>query len=298
MEREFCFKDLSPEDLRKLQLRLTAILDEFDSFCKKHNLTYFLTAGSCLGAIRHQGFIPWDDDLDVCLPRKDYDKLTKLWNKCHPKGEYVLCRPGKDILTGVHITQIKDSSTTCVYRFSKQYDICQGIKIDVEPLDGAPDSKLGQLKQTFYANLYGLFAAQRVPTHYQPTWKKIVARMVLPVFNHKKFCYKVFSMAEKKVKKYNIDKCRYVKWNFGAIHQVYEKDVFLPVSYAMFEGKMRPVPHKTDEYLRLIFNDYMQMPPVEKRIPITKVLAYDLDHSYDEYRKLHSKSRGRSGENK
>ena len=290
MNQEIYFKDLSNEELRRLQLRLTDILNELDRFCEEHGLTYFLTGGTCLGAARHKGFIPWDDDLDVCLPRKDYEKLTELWNQCHPDGKYVLCRPGKDMLTGVHITLIKDSTTTCVYGFSEQYDICQGIKIDVEPLDGAPDGKLAQLVQTFFANLYGLFAAQRVPTHYQPTWKKIVARMVLPVFKFKGFCYKVFSMAERQVKKYDLDKCSKVKWNFGAFREVYDKDVFLPLTKLEFEGKLRPVPGQYDKLLRIAYKDYMQFPPEDKRYPITKVLAFDLDRSYEEYRKINNHS--------
>jgi len=288
VQSEFCFKDLSKEELRELQLKLTGILCEFDAFCKKHNLTYFLTAGTCLGAVRHKGFIPWDDDLDVCLPRPDYEKLTQLWNEEHPDGRYVLCRPSKNELTGVHITQIKDATTTCVYPFSEKYEICQGIKIDVEPLDGAPSGKLAQLKQTFFANLYGLFAAQRVPTHYQPTWKKVVARIVLPVFKYKNFCYKVFNFSERQVKKYNISESEYVKWNFGAIYQVYKKDIFLPVKELEFEGRRFPVPNKYEEYLTMIYKDYMKLPPENKRYPITKVLAFDLNQSYEEYNINHS----------
>lgn len=287
MEREIYFKDFSYEELRKLQLKLTDILNEIDRFCRDQGLTYFLSAGTCIGAVRHKGFIPWDDDLDICLPRKDYERLTEIWNKCHPDGKYVLYRPGKDVLTGVHITLIKDSTTTCVYKFSKQYNICQGIKVDVEPLDGSPDCFIGQVMQTFFANLYGLFAAQRVPVHNQPTWKKIVARIVLPVFHFKKLCYWVFSMADKQVQKYDLEKCKKVKWNYGAYHSFYDRDMFLPVVEMEFEGKPRFVPHNYDAVLKLAYGDYMTLPPKEKRYPSTCVLAYDLNRSYEEYLKIH-----------
>ena len=277
MQNEICFKDLSSEELRKLQLKLTGILSEFADFCEKHGLTYFLSAGTCLGAVRHKGFIPWDDDLDVCLPRPDYEKLTLLWNKEHPDGRFVLCRPGENELTGVHITQIKDASTTCVYAYSEKYDICQGIKIDVEPLDGAPKGRFARFRQDFNANLYGLFAAQRVPLHNQPGWKKLVAKIVLPVFKHKHFCYKVFSKAERKVKKYDIANASYVKWNYGA---VYDKDLFLPVKKLEFEGRMYSVPNKYDEFLTMMYKDYMSLPPEDKRFPVSKVLKFDLDHAY------------------
>lgn len=74
-------KDFTPEELRKWQLKLLEILVYFRDFCNEHNLRFWLAAGTCLGAVRHKGFIPWDDDLDVQMPREDYDKLIELWIK-------------------------------------------------------------------------------------------------------------------------------------------------------------------------------------------------------------------------
>ena len=75
--------------LRKLQLTQLDILKVFDKFCREHDLHYSLYAGSLLGAVRHKGFIPWDDDLDVCMSRADYDRLIALWEQAQPKG-YIL----------------------------------------------------------------------------------------------------------------------------------------------------------------------------------------------------------------
>ena len=75
--------------LRKLQLIQTEMLEVVDVFCKKHNIPYSLYAGTLLGAVRHQGFIPWDDDLDICMSRENYNRFIELWTKEKPKG-YIL----------------------------------------------------------------------------------------------------------------------------------------------------------------------------------------------------------------
>ena len=82
--------------LRDLQLKCLEILLYFKDFCEKHNLRFFLCGGACIGAIRHKGFIPWDDDIDVFMPREDYEKLGDLWNKYADTERYEYCRTNKD----------------------------------------------------------------------------------------------------------------------------------------------------------------------------------------------------------
>ena len=128
-EKLIRFADLDKEEFRRLRLKMVEMLTAFDDFCHENGLQYFLTNGTCLGAIRHKGFIPWDDDMDIALPREDYERLFEIWP--NQGNKYQLLKPGKTTLTGVHIAQLRDSTTTCIYEYAKNYDICHGVKIDI-----------------------------------------------------------------------------------------------------------------------------------------------------------------------
>ena len=124
-------------EIRPLQLRILEILLAVDKVCREHGLRYYLWAGTLLGAIRHKGFIPWDDDVDICMPRADYDTLmahAKEWlpapyeaMSAETNGKY----PGS-------FGKIIDSSTTLIER--AHYAYLSGIYIDVFPIDGVPQS--------------------------------------------------------------------------------------------------------------------------------------------------------------
>ena len=95
-------KETSREEIRALQLKSLEILKVFDKFCRRHKLRYFLCGGCCIGTIRHQGFIPWDDDVDVFMPRPDYERLRKLWKQEMDEHQYALCRSGPGVFSPVH----------------------------------------------------------------------------------------------------------------------------------------------------------------------------------------------------
>mgnify|MGYP000166953466 CR=1 FL=1 len=83
-------EQLSEKELADLKAKELDILVKFDRMCKENNLRYFITAGTLLGAVRHKGFIPWDDDIDLIMPREDYEKLLAIWNEAAPKG--IFCK--------------------------------------------------------------------------------------------------------------------------------------------------------------------------------------------------------------
>ena len=86
----FYFSSLNKDELKKMQLKLLNILEIFDEFCNKNNLRYYLAAGTCLGAVREGCFIPWDDDLDVIMPRDDFEKLFKIWDNKDNRYWYLI----------------------------------------------------------------------------------------------------------------------------------------------------------------------------------------------------------------
>ncbi|MBQ6066465.1 MAG: LicD family protein [Clostridia bacterium] len=272
------FSEFSPEETRTLQLKLLEILDALDAFCKENNLTYFLTGGTLLGAIRHKGFIPWDDDVDVALPRKDYERLFELWN--NEGNRFQLLRPTKDTLTGVHIALLRDSETTCIYDYAVDYDICHGLKIDIEPIDGCPDGRLGQKLQWFFCQVFALMAAQRIPNQGTESLKKR-AKTLLSIFRGKRIRYFLFHFAEKMVERYSMDKCSKVRIAYAYI---FDKEIFSEQIFTEYEGRQFPIPKGYDVYLKRLYKDYMQFPPEDDRKPRTVVRCYDPNTSYKEYR--------------
>ena len=115
--------------MNALQEKQLNILKYFIKVCEKHNLQYFLVGGSTLGAIRHKGFIPWDDDIDVGMPREDYDKLVGLWDKYADKSRFRCERTDENRSVMFPMTVVRSVNTTCIYDHSvNKSDICQGLK--------------------------------------------------------------------------------------------------------------------------------------------------------------------------
>lgn len=128
-------------DIRPLQLRILRTLLVVDKICKEHNLRYYIMAGTMLGAIRHKGFIPWDDDLDIGMPRADYDLLMANATKWLPEPYEAICAEN-DEKYPLPFAKIQDAGTTLIERMHLKY--LGGIYLDVFPLDGAPTSRIKQ----------------------------------------------------------------------------------------------------------------------------------------------------------
>lgn len=119
------------KDLQRIELEM---LLEVDRICKKYNIRYFLVAGTLLGAIRHKGFIPWDDDIDICMPVEEYRKFCKV-AKTDLKKEYFLQNSDTDF-SNRWFSKVRKNNTTCIEKGYEKSKIHQGIWIDIFPLIG------------------------------------------------------------------------------------------------------------------------------------------------------------------
>lgn len=274
--------DASPEEIRKWQLALLDILVYFRDFCKSHNLKFYLAGGTRLGAIRHHGFIPWDDDVDVQMFRKDYDKLIELWNKEADTSRFVCQVTTDKTCSRFPMATIRSVNTTCIFDHSVNDDICQGMKVDVEFLDVVPKGEYKIQMHLFYCRLRALYAAQRVPRR-ASLIKKIVSWALLTAVPSHKLQWKISNWCEKQIKKYNPgDDSDIISYSMVAN---YKQTWFKDTKWVDFEGYKMPVPVGYDEILKAQYGDYMQLPPEDKRKPVTdNVIFYDLNHSYLDYK--------------
>ena len=274
--------DFSPEELRKWQMKLLEILVYFRDFCEAHDLRFFLASGTCLGAVRHKGFIPWDDDVDVQMPRDDYERLIRIWNKEADTTRFVCSVSDENYCSRFPMATIRSVNTTCIYDHSVNDDICQGLKIDIEYLDGTPKSSFWKKIVKMEARFMALLRAERVPA--RESWVlKVVSKTVLTIFPTHSIRWKVSRLLEKRVTRFKFDKdVEYVRYLGCSLKP---RKCFDDVAYFDFEGYRMPVPSGYHEFLTQAYGDYMKLPPEEKRKPVTSNLVfYDLDHSYLDYK--------------
>lgn len=268
---------MSGSTLRAHQSVLLELLTEFDRICRAHNIGYVLFAGSALGAVRHQGFIPWDDDLDVAMLRADYERFLQiapreLGETFYLQGEFSAHWP-------MFFSKLRKNGTTCIERFIPKDDAMhQGIYLDIFPVDNLSDKRFIRKLQ---------FAASKVVIA-----KGLSRRGYLTDSKAKKlfmaFC-KVVPMAplKKLARQDKKHQTELVHTFFGAASK-YEKNVFprrwfTERTDVTFEEKSFPVSACADEMLTLIYGDYMVIPPEEDRRCKVHGVIVDTQRSYEAY---------------
>ncbi|MGN9160347.1 LicD family protein [Clostridium sulfidigenes] len=274
--------DIEIKDVQKVELE---ILIEFDRICKKNNIKYQLFAGTLLGAIRHNGFIPWDDDIDVCLLRKDYNRFIKACEK-ELNSKYFLQTHETDKNYIMQFAKIRKNNTVFMEKATSECKIHQGIYIDVFPMDNIlPGSLIGKAQQRLLY-IIGRINLSRVKMHCLDANKPI--EKYLGIMTHymlklipKKWTdilqTKITCMFENKDTKYishltnGASYERYVRY-------MMEKSSFYDSIDGNFEGNDFPIPRNYNEVLLQLFGKYMELPPVEKRSPHHGVINIDLGY--------------------
>lgn len=275
--------------VEQIQEKMLEILVYFDRFCEENNLQYTLCGGTCLGAVRHQGFIPWDDDVDVFMLREDYEKLQSLWAKNADTERYSCVRSNETINIHHSATEIKDNNTTFINRHSVDSDINHGVMIDVIPLDGIPAAKWRKILQMVDSMIYCCFNFQRLPEH-KSKLIYYATKLALGVFRSDRIRYMLWKGAEKRLSRYGTENCAKVA-SFGEgtsiMRMHFPTEWFRHVERMNFAGYNLCVPGNTDEYLRISFGDYMQLPPEEERVARHSAVFVDLNNSYTKYKGIH-----------
>ena len=272
-------------ELQQLQKSQMEILKEIDRVCKKHNLTYCLAFGSCLGAVRHQGFIPWDDDIDIYMPIHDFEKLEK--HRASFQKEYFLQTHKSDPEYGLMIGRVRNSKTTLIEEAEAHRDINHGIFVDIYPLFPSPNGGIKAKLLIFSSMLYRLLLYDVVPKN-RGILMKVGSKILLKSIP-KKMKKSIMNKTYQWIR--NQKDTGYLSSFYGDEASIkYPKEWFFPAKEIPFEDLQIPVPANTDKYLTLTYGDYMKLPPVEKRKFHHNYLCIDFDKSYLEYKgKLYCK---------
>ena len=290
LEREIMSRKLialSNEELKQLQEKSLEMAKYVISFCKERNIRVFFFAGSLLGAVRHNGFIPWDDDIDMIFPAPDYERFVEVWEKEADKENYSLCLQTKDYNDHTLSGSIRDNNTTFITDSTVDLDVNQGLAIDIEPLHACPKSKTGQKIQLILAAGRSLFKADRVPAR-QNRVVTTSAKIILGLFKKANSRYFMWHYLEKMAtqadKKYSDAQFVREFTMFPFITWLYPRKWFDSAEWVKFEDTEVPIPVGATEYLAKRYGDYMKLPPEKDRHPEHRIVFMDLNTPYKEYR--------------
>ncbi len=240
--------------LREVQLSVLQILKDIDTHCQKNHIKYSLAFGTLLGAIRHNGFIPWDDDLDIYMPRDDYNRFLNTWNYEQYYLDNLQTNPNcTNTFTKVKRVQNRNSETP--------------FFVDVFPLDKCPRHKIARKIQQLYGIILVLMSRRNVPLERGSFVEKIVKIFLkaIPCSLTVKIC----RIMENKFAKYYKLSNDFDYYSCSILHNVYwfkPADFFENLQYHKFEDAMFPIIKDFDWYLKKEYGDYMQLPPIEKRV--------------------------------
>ena len=267
--------------LRQLQLTMLQTLKVFDAFCRKHDIKYSLYAGSLLGAVRHQGFIPWDDDLDVCMSRAEYDRFIMLWEQEKPEG-YILQNKENTPAYWQSFSKIRKDHTSFLQEEREAGKYHTGIFLDIFPLDRIPNGKLNRLLFKWHCMNYQLLTREFVP----PKSGKVMrfGSAVILVCTPKCYRESVRQGTLRKITRYNDRQDLEIAAieTMASLRKPFAPDMLDEYIDLPFEdGKFMCFAGWHDHLWRK-FGDYMQLPPEEERAWRHHPIIIDFDHNYGE----------------
>lgn len=250
-------------DLKELRTIQLEILSDVDAFCKKHQIRYSLCGGTLLGAVRHQGYIPWDDDIDLMMPRPDFDYFAQEY-KSKDNELLDLRKSGVTVEICLKVSKIGTIMTDTFFGRT-----LWGINIDIFPIDGAPIDyeshceRILKLRKRIsrICPFYKTIPRQKIK------WftKYVIKRLIYP---YRGSILDVKREIEEIAHSYSLEqspKAGVILGSYGK-REVVNKSVFDQIVYLPFEGFQLPAISNYDTYLSAIYGDYMVLPPMDKRI--------------------------------
>ena len=266
------------------------LLRQFDFVCKKHDIKYFLLFGSLLGAIRHKGFVPWDDDVDVGMLRPEYDRFMSL--AAEFETPYFFQTPITDFGHGYSHIQLRNSYTTAAASQFRYQGFNLGIFIDILAIDEFDDGVEGEL-------VFNRINRMQMDnsTWMRSTNPELCEKDKLRVqeyLSRKRDPISDYHEIEKLSKTFNGQGLKHMcvtsTTTYGFRRDIFSADDFMDVECFDFEGFKFSVPSRWDNVLKVTYGDYRQLPPIEQRGRWHNTIEFDPDTPYTEYLKVRNRS--------
>ena len=263
--------------LQEHQQALIKLLEEFDRVCRALDIPYILFAGSMLGAVRHQGFIPWDDDIDVMMLRPDYERFLQQADSVLDQQTFFLQKEFSRHWP-MYFSKLRLNETACLEKYHpKDPASHQGVYIDIFPCDNAAKTGFGRNIQFLASKVVIAKGLDRRGYATNSVGKKLFMA----------FCRILPGKLFLKLSRGGSDQSEKVHSFYAAARgygkNVYPRSLIAQRKQARFEGKSYPIAQNHDTLLRILYGDYMQIPPPEKRVHKGHTILVDLNNSYEKY---------------
>ena len=263
--------------LQAHQQALYTLLQEFDRVCRALDIPYVIFAGTLLGAVRHQGFIPWDDDLDVLMLREDYERFLREADRVLDREKFFLQKEFSDHWP-MFFSKLRRNGTTCLEKFHpRDPQMHQGVYMDIFPCDNACASGLGRKIQFFCSKVVIAKALDRRGYDTRSLGKKLFmgACRLLPM--------KPFLAVTKMGRKGSAMVHSFLGAGHGFQKNVYSRTKFTQRCWVNFQDRTYPAPQDYDGLLKQLYGDYLRIPEPEERAVKQHALLVDLENSYEIY---------------
>lgn len=238
-------------------------MDEIHSFCQAHGLTYYLCGGSALGALRHGGFIPWDDDIDIVMPRPDFERFIKLCRAGEFSNTYFLHHTSTDAAYAHSFAKVRKNNTHFPEKGQDEISVHTGIFIDIFPLDYTrnPNSKLHHLRGYLIEQSKKLINRKLHGTLPNSFFGKIIYWLTQ--------CVSIRGLVGIRERLANIHSSGGYFTSFGGVYN-YQRDTFPTGVFGTpqplpFENRTYLFPERCEEYLETLYGNWRQLPPPEAR---------------------------------
>lgn len=263
--------------IRDIQIEILNLLDDF---CKKNDINYFLCNGTLLGAVKYKGYIPWDDDIDVCLLRDDYEKLIDLFNKKNINNQYKLFSLEYDKNYYFPFAKLVDTNTVLIEK-NVNNGVELGVNIDIFPIDsfGNTEEEVNKRFKKFKSLRRKLNFSKLNDFSSSCKLKSFLKRIFSFPYKIKGpeyFCKKIDTLAKSFTT--NTQYVGNCVWGFYGIGEAHKTSVFSQILLGEFEGKQYSIPIGFKDYLFGLYGDYREDPPVEKQCTHHSFKAYLKDY--------------------